>query len=429
MGMPLQPSLIDPLLQDLSHSSRHYLSHFANHLCKDLVTYDMPDLNPFRNIIPLTSEHAVLLHISVANAAIHMANLCRASTTLLSLDGAQQLQPALSVNDQSTRFYRDALVAKHKAIQLLRHSLEHVDTVNRDVLLAAVLLFVNFDLVNSGKEDWKVHVEGARRLIEGFDLSGDDVKSSTMMGTLRDFVIADCLTYYILGSTVSFHQSRASASRHFQYILPLLKRTESNSYLSCPPMLLQIMLSASYLCGIDPAQALAEQIPLEEEASTLMQRAQSFDVHAWAQVVQCVTTYEDFESRVHVASAHKSAIRLYIHRAVPSARLLDGAAVEGLVCDIVHHLSCIDCNDNLIKGTSWPTFVAGAESEDPARRAWAADRLRLLWRQMPWGYLSTALETLQVIWGMGALADGAPDASPVGWLQKLKKLGIEWIIV
>lgn len=34
MGMPLQPSLIDPLLQDLSHSSRHYLSH-----CKDCLVW------------------------------------------------------------------------------------------------------------------------------------------------------------------------------------------------------------------------------------------------------------------------------------------------------------------------------------------------------------------------------------------------------
>lgn len=181
----------------------------ANQMCKDLVTYDMPNLNPFRNLIPLTSEHAVLLHIAVANAASHMANLysmeTRSVTTAVTPsltatsssappenNRAYHLQPVQSVNAQSARFLRDALVAKHKAIKLLRDALEHVDTVNRDVLLAAVLLFVNFELLDSGKE-WKVHVEGARRLIERFSQT-DDLTSSTMTGTLRDYVVSDCLT-------------------------------------------------------------------------------------------------------------------------------------------------------------------------------------------------------------------------------------------
>lgn len=236
-------------------------------------------------------------------------------------------------------------------------------------------------------------------------------------------------SYHILGSTVSSQTSRASANRQFQYVLPLLERGETNSYLSCPSVLLQIMLSASCLCGVDPASpGEAGQLPMEQEALLLAHRAESFDIAGWARLVQGVSPHDDFESRVHVASAHKSAIRLYIHRAVPSARLLAAGDVEGLVCDIVHHLSLIDVDDNLIKGTSWPTFIAGAESVDPGRRAWAAERLLMLWRLMPWGYISTALETLQVIWGMNGLPDNS-EGSPVGWLQKLKNLGIEYIVV
>lgn len=233
-------------------------------------------------------------------------------------------------------------------------------------------------------------------------------------------------------------RSRANASRHFQYVLPLLERAESNSYLSCPAVLLQIMLLASYLSGGQATSAAEEeqqQPPpsLEAEAAALLQRAQSFDVHAWAQGVQGISSdHDDFESRVHVASAHKSAICLYIHRAVPTAALLDGEQTEMLVSDVIGHLARIGRDDNLIKGTAWPTFVAGAETVDPARRAWIADRLVMLWRLMLWGYLPTALETLHVIWGTDddCCPNGETGAgSREGWLQKLKRLGIEWMIV
>lgn len=179
---------------------------------------------------------------------------------------------------------------------------------------------------------------------------------------------------------------------------------------------------------MDPNSTAEERIRPEEEALVLMRRTQAFDVHAWAKGVQGISSHDDFESRVHVASAHKSAICLYIHRVVPSACLLDEEGVESLVSDTITHLSCIDDNDSLNKGTAWPTFVAGAESETPERRAWAAKRLLMLWKLMLYGYLPTALETLQVVWGMNDLQPETPG-SPVGWLQKLKKLGIEWMIV
>lgn len=160
----------------------------------------MPNLNPFRDLIPLTREHAVLLHMAIANSAVHMANRYAmetqsAAVTAQSLKGFAvgqsviQTQPLQVLNGQAARFYHDALVAKQKALQLLRHALQHVNAGNRDVLLAAIHLFANFELITSGKGDCIVHVEGARRLIECFG-----TESSPMMGKLRDYLISDCLT-------------------------------------------------------------------------------------------------------------------------------------------------------------------------------------------------------------------------------------------
>lgn len=147
----------------------------------------MPNLNPFRDLIPLTREHAVLLHMAIANSAVHMAN--RYAMEFAVGQSVVQTQPLQVLNGQAARFYHDALVAKQKALQLLRHALQHVNADNRDVLLAAIHLFANFELITSGKGDCIVHVEGARRLIECFG-----TESSPMMGKLRDYLISDCLT-------------------------------------------------------------------------------------------------------------------------------------------------------------------------------------------------------------------------------------------
>lgn len=66
------------------------------------MTYDIPSLNPFRDLIPLTREHAVLLHIAIANGASHLANLQsmevqKASTTpTLSLANTAASEEVLS---------------------------------------------------------------------------------------------------------------------------------------------------------------------------------------------------------------------------------------------------------------------------------------------------------------------------------------------
>lgn len=153
----------------------------------------MPNLNPFRDLIPLTREHAVLLHMAIANSAVHMANRYAIEAQPLKAfavgQSVIQTQPLQVLNGQAARLYHDALVAKQKALQLLRHALQHVNAGNRDVLLAAIHLFANFELITSGKGDCIVHVEGARRLIECFG-----TESSPMMGKLRDYLISDCLT-------------------------------------------------------------------------------------------------------------------------------------------------------------------------------------------------------------------------------------------
>lgn len=94
-------------------------------------------------------------------------------------------------NEMSSRALRDALMAKQKAFQSLRQALDNVETIDREVVLTTILLSINFELVASGKDEWKVHVEGARKLIDYFQLPSGT--PSSPMCQLRDYATADCL--------------------------------------------------------------------------------------------------------------------------------------------------------------------------------------------------------------------------------------------
>jgi Fungal specific transcription factor domain len=172
----------------------------ASEVCKDLVIYDVPKHNPFYDLIPLTKQHEVLLHIIIANSALHMSN---ASQKLLISDMTAfpvQYRPntldstsSSSSIIQRPKSYRDALAAKQRALHLLNSALNDMPSADIDVTLAVVLLFIEFELIDSGKDNWRRHVNGARTIID--ILLGSNKLAHTAMSSLRSCLISNCLVY------------------------------------------------------------------------------------------------------------------------------------------------------------------------------------------------------------------------------------------
>lgn len=86
--------------------------------------------------------------------------------------------------------FLDSLVAKHRAIKDLQVVLRDPDSADRGVLLAAVLFFVNFELIDLGREGWKKHLEGARRILNIL-IPGADSSKSAPRTVLHDCIISD----------------------------------------------------------------------------------------------------------------------------------------------------------------------------------------------------------------------------------------------
>lgn len=176
------------------------------HVCKDLVIYDSntPDQNPFHELIPFAKEHKVLFHAVLAISALHLSNVTQRERKIrpilesLSLSNLNsRLTKPLSTSQPDNTLpavYQHALLAKQKALRLLYLALED-PKMTAIMKLASVFLFITLELIDSGKDDWRPHVEGARMLIQSLDLSGNVGAPSTEY--FRDCLVSNCLVYVI----------------------------------------------------------------------------------------------------------------------------------------------------------------------------------------------------------------------------------------
>lgn len=376
------------------------------------MSQDVPDRNPFRGLLPLTKAHPLLQHIIVAASAAHMSNLVKASSPVDS-DGAI----SFSYERASRNALRDALVAKAKALRLMHTAIQDLDSTGGDVALAAALFFVNVELIESGKHGWRAHLEGAGRIMSLLQ------PSSKSDDGLRDYLLSDCFIYFILAS--AFMPMAHTMQNYFEaeQIPLILGKAADNSYLCCPPEILQILHSASQLSNVPPDVMSPEDVVAA--GVSLVQQAQEFDIETWAATIHSISYLKSvpLESRIHAGCAHRLAACLYILQAVPEAAdVLDPKISETLSRDVFDHLSKIPEDDPNFKATSWPTFIAGAGTLDGTKRIWVMDRLQRLVISCPWGFLYTAMEALPVIWGL-------EDKGSHNWLQALKDPDLNFLLV
>jgi hypothetical protein len=209
-------------------------------------------------------------------------------------------------------------------------------------------------------------------------------------------------------------------------IREILHRATPNSYLSCPPDILETLYSASQLSNVEAA----DEVSIADIASAgvaLLRHAQGVDIPAWAETIHSIAKFANIsiQSRIHAGSAHRISACLYILQAIPSvAALVDENLTAELSTELFTHLSSIPDEDPNFKATTWPTFIAGAGAKDQSVKDWVTDRLQRLVLHCPWGFLYTAREALQVIWNLEG-----EDVEGTSWVQMLKDSGQDFLIV
>ncbi|KAK4223439.1 acriflavine sensitivity control protein acr-2 [Podospora fimiseda] len=411
----IQPCLIDPLLNRLDSKSRNYMHHFTTLVCRDLVSIDQKDRNPFRAMIPLCDRFDYLEAIVVATGAMHLA-------TLLTKNHDGTGGPELV----------DALVAKDRAIHLLKKAIETVTPSSQAMILAAVVFFVNLDLIDSGKGGWPAHIEAATALMSSLRKQQQSVlKHDSTLMSLVDVIAADCLTYRILGTTISTVDitSWGEDQDTEDGLFDVLRRAEAHSYHCCPPVILQVIMSTSRLSTLD------DEVERLNGALELLERAMMFPVEEWVHSIRGLSLEEDDLSvRVSLASAHRAAACLYILLSAPEVEgVLEGRlTLDGLVQEVKGFLSEVPTDHILLKGTVWPMFMAGAQTDDKEQREWYLERLGTVWAKnpwiCPWGYIRTAVEMLKELWAVRDKV-GGERGKGWNWLHEMKARREKCLIV
>ncbi|KAI1627843.1 fungal-specific transcription factor domain-containing protein [Exophiala viscosa] len=430
---PLRP-LLDPLVQDLDHATRKYLSYFASDVCKDLVLYDTPEHNPLRQLVPLTQQNSILLQVVVANSALHMSNACQKSLVL------DEWALPLRHRTNLLSCYNDALRAKQRALSLLRSTLANITSADIDVALAVVLLFIEFELIDSGRDNWRYHLDGARTIVETW--CGTSISTQGLMSPLRSCLISNCLVFDILGSALACSSGGLPGEVFSDGAVSLLLDAEGNHCSSFPTFLLQLIRAGAHLSRPDHSSS-----PLDSSSHSnrqqlllLLSTAQSFNPLVWATRLQPHSPASDLLLRTHMASAHRAAVCIYLSRLLLSLCPAENLShdLEVLVAETIMHLSVIRPSDELFKASPWPAFIAGAETNDFARQEWVARRFHELWEVEPWGLVREALGVLQSIWSgrrSGVLVNNEGGAlleeinGDKDWIEDLKAAGVNWLIV
>lgn len=130
-------------------------------------------------------QNPILGKVILALAARHLAN--HGQTFGSNLSEALLLP-------ETMKYDRDALLFKHHAIAGLSNALGDPKQCYKDINLASVFLLVLLDLLESGGEEWQVHLHGAKSLITSsfrqppLDNSAKQ-ESTHVIPDTRDFVI------------------------------------------------------------------------------------------------------------------------------------------------------------------------------------------------------------------------------------------------
>ncbi|KAF4414877.1 acriflavine sensitivity control ACR-2 [Fusarium acutatum] len=352
----------------------------------------------------------------ITAAALHMSNVLRPDT-----DKSLVTTYHPSNWDPSRRAMLDALAAKQKALYLLRMAFQDLDTHGRDMVLTAAMLLVTADMIDSGKHGSKAHLDGIGWLLSY-------AQPATSVGEmLKDFVISDCYIFYVFALTFMDQIPQSSLALNTAIASSAIHYAARNSFICCPAEILQILWSTAII--LQRQSANNDNVDgTSAQGFELFMDAMTFNVETWSRDIQQVPLgrqVTDIPSRIHTGYTHQMACCLYILYAIPSVRgFLPENTEQDLEHGLIFHLRHITDEDPNFKTSFWPTFIAGAQTSDPGQQAWIMDRMKRQSRLFPWGFLYTAMETLELIWRQRANAPAG-----LNWLEILRSPEVSFLIV
>ncbi|KAJ5116619.1 hypothetical protein N7456_000967 [Penicillium angulare] len=312
----------------------------------------------------------------------------------------------------------DALKHKQLALKNIRNELLNTDPENMVGTIASMLLLVWQDLMDSGTDSWKHHLDALKGIVPTGLLSpkSQNKPQRTASPTLyNSFEVTYAARYQILGTTFVRNKDIYEPLFSTSPILQMMQLCDGQSWAGCPAELLYIIFLMNNISRSQslPAQLETHIICLYEEFSPMK----------WAIANQVPRL---MKPRFHLASAYKGAVGIYMSQVMNG--LQAGRSLESLpmssIDTLIFHLQSIAPSDDHFKSLVWPTFIIGAEAQQISHRAVideVFEHLGSIWRCEN---VRNASIVLRYLWAQNDRREYTGN-----WINELYGWGMDWIFI
>lgn len=359
----------------------------------DLVLFDRGSNNPYRHLMPAAVHHPALLNGILAVAARHHSNLCGTPVS-------------------------KHLPYKGASFGYLSRDLQRLDSkaILTESTLAVVMLFLFFETLDGGLNTWKIHLSGARRLIQ-MCLSLESLPAETL-AMLRIFMNHVALVD-IIGRTLAFGSTSSDPGvfdTNVPEFLTFLRDGEQYNFLGCPAPLLETIHAITQLKHSPLDQSPENYIGT---CQALLANIDTFSADAYVVSRVDINDAKDSSSLHRLVCAYKCAARIYAVETLFST-VATSDTTEPYHAELRMHISSLESGSLFMKGAVWPVFIAGTGARGLDERCWVREQLKRLWEVLPQGNIKNAGKVLEDIWmkvdeqggmvhGWRILEEGASD--------------------
>ncbi|KAL4884837.1 fungal-specific transcription factor domain-containing protein [Aspergillus karnatakaensis] len=401
----LPGSLNDVALSNLDRLKHYYLDYYNDRICQLLIVYDS-DNNPFRSLIPLALNDAVLLDAICALAARHRANFNQP----FSSTPTQASSVSPNVDGEALRF-------KHGAIQGLSKSLTAQRSYH-DSTVASVFLLVFLDLVESGCDRWNYHLEGAKSLMA---LTPTHDPGRTLQ-RIRKFIVKQTHLIEALGATF-VRPELLSKSSSIDESANLLQDVVEESFLGCPEYILTAVQFFSLQRDLIANGNRSDQASIHEVIS-VYDAVREFDCKTWATALPQESVTRDIDDLCKLARTYQLGAMLYGRRVLDALEQIR-TNQDSVVAELVGIINSLQHGSNLLKCILWSITVAGLESESQLQRDILIQALESFWMDTKCLNVTHAAKILQAHW----INIDTHKAEVSDWIFDICQLSHDWLLL
>ncbi|KAL0930638.1 C6 finger domain-containing protein Acr-2 [Colletotrichum truncatum] len=281
----------------------------------------------------------------------------------------------------------------------------------------AAFLFVLLDLTESGANCWKVHVEGAKKMLDF-----EDREVSSSWSSVFEQIADEIFIRYDRIDPISAWWCGVPSTRPW----------------SCPSEIITALqsIASQRWAGYVADTPTSKPMHTHKELSgilTSLHRIRDFDPHVWATYMNGVGHVAS--SRFHDLLLHSSKIwkltaDIYATRVYRSLTKDISIAVPS-VDELIQEFAFLGAHDRVEKDLIWPTFIIGAECTRENQRNWVIAMMEKIWQITFSANCKNAAHVLKGLWKKQDLfrsTQGTRDPDGWDWITEISLLDDHWIL-